>query len=82
MAASTAGRDEFAVLDQLIVRSLVTLRRARAACGSGATPRDLEMRDRAEDNLNSLLDFRSAARRRPSRGARSPAVDAAHPLPA
>jgi hypothetical protein len=59
----------------------VTLRDARAACLIAATSRSLKLRDRAEDNLNALLDFRSAARRRASRRAR-PAVDAGDPLPA
>lgn len=60
----------------------MTLRLARAACGKAATPRNLDLRERAEDNLNALLDFRSDARRRPSRAASRPALDAADPLPA
>jgi hypothetical protein len=82
MASPAGGRDEFAVLDQLIVRSLVTLRMARAACRDGATPRNLELRDRAEDNLNALLDFRSGARRRRIQGEPSPELDPADRLPA
>ena len=82
MAAPAAERNEFAVLDQLIVRSLVTVRLARAACRTAATPRNLELRDKAEDNLDALLDFRAAARRRSSRGAPVAAVPVAGRLPA
>jgi hypothetical protein len=55
---------------------------ARAACRDGATPRNLELRDRAEDNLNALLDFRSGARRRRIQGEPSPDLDPADRLPA
>ena len=79
MASLAAGRNEFADLDQLIVRSLVTLRMARAACGTAATPRDVELRDQAEETLNALLDFRSCARRRRSPGTAFPGLDARLP---
>jgi hypothetical protein len=76
MASPAAEQDEFAVLDQLIVRSLVTLRMARAAYRTAATPRNLELRDRAEDNLNALLDFRAGARQRRPPGEPAPGRDA------
>jgi len=47
----------------------VTVRSARDACRTAATPRNLVLRDKAEDTLNALLDYRSAARRRPPCGA-------------
>jgi hypothetical protein len=62
---AAAAQDDFAVLDQLIVRSLGTLRLARAVCRSSPTPKNLALRDSAEDDLNSLLDFRAGARQRP-----------------
>jgi hypothetical protein len=68
MASPAAGRDEFTVLDQQILRSLVTLRTARDACRAAATPQNLALRDRAEEHLNALLDFRSGARRRRVQG--------------
>ena len=62
--ATTAASD-VAELDQLIVRSLVTLRLARAACRSSATPKNLALRDSAEEDLNALLDRRADVRQRP-----------------
>jgi hypothetical protein len=58
------AEDEFAVLDQLIVRALVTLRAARAACRAGTTPKTLAVQEHAQADLDALLDTRSAARRR------------------
>ena len=81
MATPAPGRDELDVLDQLIVRSLVTLRRARAACRNAPTPRNHALRDRAEDELNELLDSWAGARRRVSSEAPSPGP-AADRLPA
>ena len=83
MAAPAAGDGEFAVLDQLIVRALVSLRGARAAHDGAPTPRNLALRDQAEQNLDALLDARSGASRR-HREERVPAAGTptAHPLPA
>lgn len=58
------AQDEFDVLDQLIVRSLVTLRLARAACRTGPTVKNLTLAESAEENLNALLDFRAEAGQR------------------
>jgi hypothetical protein len=62
---TAAAQREFAVLDQLIVRALATVRLARAACEQHGTQQDLDLRDRAEENLDALLDFRHAATHRP-----------------
>jgi hypothetical protein len=82
MAARTPMRGEFAVLDQLIVRSLANLRLARAACARTPSTSNVDVRDRAEENLNALLEFRSAAQRRPPLNPPSRHSDAEHRLPA
>jgi hypothetical protein len=82
MTARPSTRGEFAVLDQLIVRSLGTLRLARDTCARTPSTANVDARDRAEENLNALLEFRSAARRRPHPGPPSRTSDAGHRLPA
>jgi hypothetical protein len=82
MVASTPVRGEFAVLDRLIARSLGMLRLARAACARMPSTANAGARDRAEDNLNALLDFRSAAQRRPPLSSPSRHSDTQHRLPA
>ena len=82
MAATAPGRIDVAELDQLIVRALVTLRAARADCRTSPTRRNLERLDRAEDNLDALLDCWSAAHGRPSADAPPADVAAADRLPA
>jgi hypothetical protein len=64
MAAPAPRHDEVAVVDQLIVRSLAMLRMARAAYARSATPRNREVLEHAEENLDSLLDVRSARQHR------------------
>jgi hypothetical protein len=82
MAASTPVRGEFAVLDRLIERSLGTLRLARAACARTPSSSNVDARDRAEENLNALLEFRCAAQRRPPPSPPSRHSDTQHRLPA
>ena len=53
--------DRFAVLDGLIVRALADLRLARRACARTNSREDLARRERAEADLNALLEYRSAA---------------------
>jgi len=77
----TTTTDEFTVLDQLIVRALVTLRLARAACAERGTQKDVDLRNRAEENLDALLDFRYSATQRPTRGPSSTLLRAAERLP-
>jgi hypothetical protein len=66
---TTTDPGEFAVLDQLIVRALEALRRARADCARKDTPKNADLRDHAEEHLDALLDFRHAASHRPARAA-------------
>jgi hypothetical protein len=83
MAAPAAGGGEFAVLDQLVVRALVSVRVARAAHDRAPTPANLALRDQAEQNLDALLDARSgAARRRRAEAVPAAGSPTAHPLPA
>jgi hypothetical protein len=78
---TTTAPDEFAVLDQLIVRALVTLRSARAACDERGRQEDAGLLSRAEQNLDALLDFRHGVTRRRVRTAPTTPVRAADPLP-
>jgi hypothetical protein len=82
MAAPAARDGEFTVLDQLIVRALVSLRAARAAHDRAGTPRNLALRDQAEQNLDALLDARSGAARRHRAEALPAGSPTASPLPA
>ncbi|MGY1707439.1 hypothetical protein ACI79C_22990 [Geodermatophilus sp. SYSU D00697] len=56
--------ERFAVLDGLIVRALGDLRAARRACARSNSREDLARRDRAEAELNALLEYRHAAQHR------------------
>jgi hypothetical protein len=56
--------DRFAVLDGLIVRALGDLRAARRACTRTNSQEALERQERAEADLNALLEYRSAAQHR------------------
>jgi hypothetical protein len=56
--------DRFAVLDGLIVRALGDLRAARRAWTRTDSQADLERQERAEADLNALLEYRSAAQHR------------------
>jgi hypothetical protein len=66
MTAPAPTRTDLTVLDQQIVRALVALRLARLASARTSSPRDLDAEARAEANLNTLLEYRHAARRRPA----------------
>lgn len=81
MTTTTTAPEEFAALDQLIVRALVTLRLARAACDETGRQEDVNLRTMAEQNLDALLDFRHALRRRPARTPSTMPVRAADRLP-
>lgn len=60
----------------------MTLRSARDEYRRAGTPRNLDLRERAEENLNALLDFRSDACRRACHGSPAPAYAGADRLPA
>lgn len=61
----------FDSLDDRITRALASLRQARQLAGRHPTPDMLGAEARAEENLNALLDYRSALRQRAgSAGAR------------
>ena len=59
----------------------MSLRGARAAHDRAATPRNLALRDQAEQNLDALLDARSGAARR-AQAVPAAGTPTAHPLPA
>ncbi|MGY1642661.1 hypothetical protein ACI782_16250 [Geodermatophilus sp. SYSU D00703] len=56
--------DGFAVLDAQIVRALGELRAARLACTRTNSRFGLARQERAEADLNALLEYRHAARHR------------------
>ena len=59
-----SSKAPFAVLDERITRALIALRQARTASRVSRTPLAELAVERAEANLNSLLDYRSAVSRR------------------
>ena len=65
MTAPALPRTDFTVLDQRITRSLTALRSARAAATRAQTRTTTEALERAEANLDALLDYRHAAQQRP-----------------
>jgi hypothetical protein len=64
MTAPARHRSEFAVLDRLILEALSELRSARGAAALAGNRQNLELRTRAEEHLNALLEYRHAARHR------------------
>jgi hypothetical protein len=64
MSAPAPPRNDFAVLDHLIVRALTELRSARRTSARIGNRRNLELETRAEANLNALLDYRYEACKR------------------
>jgi hypothetical protein len=67
MTAPAPPRTDFAALDQRIALALAELRTARRASARGRSPLTDSAQERAEGNLNALLEYRyAAARRRPS----------------
>ena len=64
MTAPVLTRPDLAVLDGLLVQALAELRSARGRCARHSGCESLLAQERAESNLNALLDYRSAAARR------------------
>lgn len=64
MAAPAAPRVDVPGLDRHIVRALASVRLAREVCRRAGTPANVSARDRAEANLDALLDYRSDLARR------------------
>lgn len=64
MTAATDTRTPFATLDARITGALLTLRQARLAVAHSPSAAALHLQARAEENLNSLLDYRSAVSHR------------------
>jgi hypothetical protein len=68
MTAPVIPGPDTVVLDGLLVQALAELRSARAWFGRRSSREALVAQERAEQHLNALLDFRSAAARRHHRG--------------
>jgi hypothetical protein len=69
MTAPVIPGPDTAVLDRLLVQALAELRSARAWSRRRSSREALLAQERAEQNLNALLDFRSVAARRHRPGA-------------
>jgi hypothetical protein len=65
MTAPVLTGPDLPVLDGLLVQALADLRSARARSARCSNQESLLAQARAESNLNALLDYRSAAARRP-----------------
>ena len=64
MTASALTRTSLTSLDTRITQALNTLRLARSVGGRAKTRDDVYAEERAEADLNALLDYRYAAQRR------------------
>ena len=64
MTAPARPRQDFAILDRLILEALTELRVARAAARRTDSRQTLDLQSRAEEHLNALLEYRLAAQRR------------------
>ena len=64
MTASASTRTDFTTLDTRITQALSSLRLARIVSARAQTPDDRNVEQRAETNLNALLDYRHSAHRR------------------
>jgi hypothetical protein len=64
MTAPAPPRSHFADLDRLIFEALDQLRTARNVAARTSTRSDIERRTRAEEHLNTLLEYRLVAGRR------------------
>jgi YD repeat-containing protein len=64
MTTSAPSRTEYDKLDRLIEQALADLRTARVAFWRAKTSKNSVQQDRAEANLNALLEYRYAAMRR------------------
>jgi YD repeat-containing protein len=64
MTTSAPTRAEYDTLDRLIEQALADVRTTRVAYWRATTQRNRSDAERAEEHLNALLDYRSAAMRR------------------
>jgi hypothetical protein len=64
MTSLALPRGDFALLDRLILEALWDLRAARAGAARMGDQRNLDLQSRAEEHLNTLLEYRYAARGR------------------
>jgi len=64
MTAPAPPRTEFATLDRLILEALDELRSARASARRAGNRANLERQARAEEHLNTLLEYRHVAQSR------------------
>ena len=64
MTAPAPTRNGLTTLDARITQALTTLRRVRSAGARVKTRDDVHAEERAEADLNALLDYRFAAQRR------------------
>lgn len=64
MPASALTGTDLTTLDTRITQALTTLRLARSAADRANTGDDVSAEERAEADLNALLDYRYAAQRR------------------
>jgi hypothetical protein len=62
MAAVAPARTDVSVLDMQITHALFALRLARVITARGRTAEDRDAENRAEANLNTLLDHRHRQR--------------------
>ena len=58
MTTAATKRTDFTALDARITHALFALRLARVVTARGRTSEDREAENRAEANLNALLDYR------------------------
>jgi hypothetical protein len=64
MREPAPSHEDPTVLKERIVRALAALRGRRMACARSETATNIELRERAEVELDALLDFYSLSRRR------------------
>ena len=64
MTTLALPRSDFALLDRLILEAFWDLRSARAQAALTGNGRNLDRQSRAEEHLNTLLEYRYAARDR------------------
>jgi hypothetical protein len=64
MTAPVLSGPDLAVLDGLLVQALAELRSARSRCTRHSGGDSLAAQERAESNLNALLDYRTAVAHR------------------
>jgi hypothetical protein len=64
MTAPVLTGPDLAVLDTMVVQALAELRSARGRCAHRSGGDALAAQERAESQLNALLDYRSTVARR------------------